>query len=119
MTQVIRLDNFSENYKHDNIKDLYIGYYVKEQMESLGADLIVYYYYTGGYEGSGEMICLKAGQWYHFDISHNSCHGPLDDVYFDGKCAYNSLVEMLEVFSEEAKSTMYMLISAAEATLAN
>jgi len=45
------------------------------------ADLILYYYVTGYYEGSGALLCRMNKEWFIHSLSHCSCYGPLAELY--------------------------------------
>jgi len=59
---------------------------------------------------------MVLGKWYHFELSHCSCNGPLDDFNIHTAKGFDSLSDLLNVFSEEYRSTIYMLVSTYEAT---
>jgi hypothetical protein len=55
-----------------------VGY--EDELEAIKADVIIYDYHTEPYEGHGNMLIFKNGLWFHQNLGHCSCFGPLDDV---------------------------------------
>lgn len=49
-------------------------------LENIAADEIWYWYSTAWYEGSGHLIARVGDRYFHHDMSHCSCFGPLDHV---------------------------------------
>lgn len=43
-------------------------------------DWLIYSYAQGSYDGSGDCIWKKDGKFYHHDLGHCSCYGPLEDI---------------------------------------
>jgi len=54
--------------------------YELENIYKLNSDKVWYYYHTGWYDGSGQMIILKAGKYALYDMGHCSCYGPTDSL---------------------------------------
>lgn len=51
-----------------------------------------YYYYTGSYEGNGEMISRdRNGKYYIRYLGHCSCYGPTDSLSFKDGISFNKL----------------------------
>jgi hypothetical protein len=57
-------------------------------------DEIWYYYVSGDYEGSGQLLMRKGNLYDLHDMSHCSCYGPIDDVDFKGM-SYDDLIKSL------------------------
>ena len=57
-------------------------------------DWIAYTYESGSYDGSGHAILKDGDKYYHHDLGHCSCYGPME--YFDEKADkhYGSLAEL-------------------------
>jgi hypothetical protein len=49
-------------------------------LEEVKAEACFYWYSTGSYEGSGEMIILRDNEWHLLSISHCSCYGPTEKI---------------------------------------
>lgn len=62
------------------------------------ADLIVYDYYDGGYDGQGYMIVKIGDNYYENDLSHCSCFGPIDGLAEDSP---GVLININEFLNEE------------------
>jgi hypothetical protein len=111
MTKFIRIQDSLESYSCSDSAPL--SKWDRETIIKAGVDIAIYSYFEGSYEGSGTLICQKDNKWYYHSMSHCSCNGPVDDLYLtDGK---DTLVELLENFSEELRSTVYVLVSSYEA----
>lgn len=75
--------------------------YEIKQIEDRGVDLAAYEYYSGSYEGGGNLIYRLKEQWQHTDLSHCSCNGPLDGFYPDGIKGFDTLESLKASMSEE------------------
>jgi len=65
-----------------------------KDLEELGIDEVWYWYVSGSYEGSGQMIIRKEDKYYLHNMSHCSCYGPLDEIDMSDARAFSSLNEM-------------------------
>ena len=84
---------------------------VLEVLERNEADAGFYWYGTGSYEGSGELIILKNNKWYLNSLSHCSCYGPLDHLNDNEiKEGFNSLHELTEYCTDEYNTRIISLI---------
>jgi hypothetical protein len=53
--------------------------YDNEGLETKGITEAWYWYATGSYEGSGQLIGRDSGgSWVHMDLGHCSCYGPTE-----------------------------------------
>ena len=70
-----------------------------------------FYWYGGGiYEGSGELIFLREGEWHLCSISHCSCYRPDERIRdYTGK-GYASFDELLAACTNEYKKQVNPLI---------
>ena len=59
-------DELSEEYDLDKIK--------------FSADVFIYNYEDGGYDGSGFAVWRDEEKWMYHSFSHCSCYGPLDSI---------------------------------------
>jgi hypothetical protein len=48
--------------------------------KDLDADIVVYYYVYGSYEGSGFAAFVYKDKYGYTDLGHCSCYGPVDDL---------------------------------------
>lgn len=51
-----------------------------KDINGLGADLFVYSYEYGSYDGSGFAVWKKGKDWFYSGLGHCSCDGPLQDI---------------------------------------
>jgi hypothetical protein len=51
-----------------------------EDVKKLDADIFVYAYETGSYEGSGFAIWKKDDKYYYHELGHCSCYGPTENL---------------------------------------
>lgn len=54
--------------------------YELEEISSINPEVAFYWYTTGCYEGSGQLLFLKDGEWHLHDCGHCSCYGPTDEI---------------------------------------
>ncbi len=82
--------------------ELFTNKWDMEKVEKCTPDAIFYWYVSGSYEGSGQLIATKENKWYCKGLSHCSCYGPIDD-FADNilDYTYNSLDELLVKGSED------------------
>ena len=57
-------------------------YYTKK-LEEAGVDVAAYWYRSGSYEGSGEIVFRTKDGWRHHSMGHCSCYGPMDSFMSD------------------------------------
>lgn len=55
--------------------------YDLDQVEGLGADIFIYNYHPGSWDGSGFASYRVKGKWGYLYLDHCSCNGPLDGLY--------------------------------------
>ena len=56
------------------------------ELENLdGIEEAWYFYKSGSYEGSGQMLARVGDLWDIHDMGHCSCYGPLEKFSFNGK----------------------------------
>ncbi len=65
----------------------YINDYTQQEIDYdldklAGADIVVYWYGAGSYEGSGQLVARKDGLWFYESLSHCSCYGPPENFKF-------------------------------------
>jgi len=88
--KVINVEQKPENYGYCDIAAL--SDYEIERAEESGADLLIYWYASGSYEGSGEALLRKDGLWIYENLGHCSCYGPFDTTpSFDGAQTLDAL----------------------------
>lgn len=73
-------------------------------------DCAVYGYANRGFEGSGNLIYRKDGKYFHHDLSHCSCFGPIEKLYHDDLLGHLSLKKLQEKCSEELTRDISPLI---------
>lgn len=59
---------------------------------------IVYEYKSESYEGGGHAILYDEEKYYHHDMGHCSCYGPME--HFEPNAPYGSLKKLRESFSK-------------------
>lgn len=69
--QMTHIPPFYEEYQSEPLSEDDLKYF-----ESVGLEMIWYWYMITDYEGAGELIGLKEGKYYHKSIGHCSCYGP-------------------------------------------
>jgi hypothetical protein len=78
-------------------------------------EAIFYWYVTGSYEGSGELIAVKNGKWYMKCLSHCSCYGPMENFASDiSDYNKNSLDELLASGTDDWKKGYAPLVELAK-----
>ena len=111
MTKFIRIQQPLNSYSYGTSAAL--NRWDRETIINAGVDVAIYSYFEGSYEGSGTLIYQKDNKWFYHDMSHCSCNGPVESLKLtDGK---DTLVELLENFSEELRSSVYAIVSSYEA----
>ena len=78
------------------------------KLEELGIEEARYWYAQGDYEGSGQLLMLKGGKWYHHDMGHCSCYGPTERIEL--KTGYATLEELLATCTEELRGYLQPLV---------
>lgn len=81
-----------------------------KQLTGLNVEKCVYWYVSGSYEGSGNALLYRDGAWYHKDLGHNSCYGPLDDIDF--RQPIQSFTAWLEQATPEFRAEVQPLVDA-------
>lgn len=75
-----------------------------QNIKASNADVAIYTYGTGSYEGDGDLLLMKDGFWMFKSLSHCSCYGPVEEpinLKKDFDRAYTSLDELSESVSKE------------------
>lgn len=83
-----------------------------EYLQKLGIEEAWYWYATGSYEGSGQVLMRKGDEFDVHDMGHCSCYGPLEHASFTG--AYSSLKEIQQKCSPEAYKEIAPLVDMAK-----
>ena len=92
------------SYEDESLSDFYI-----DMLKEMGFEEIRYFYGTGSYCGTGELIALKDGLWYQHDMGHCSCYGPVDsDITFTK--GFPTLDALLENCSDDLRQDVKILI---------
>ncbi len=84
-----------------------------ERIEKLGVTEIWYWYATGYYCGTGNLLMRKGNLFDHHGMGHCSCYGPTGKVSFSGK----SFKELKESCSNELMDEVKELFEMAEASV--
>jgi hypothetical protein len=87
-----------------------------ERIEKLGVVEIWYWYATGYYCGTGDLLMRKGKLFDHHSMSHCSCYGPTEEVDFHGKpfktlkesCSNELMNEVKELFKMAEPSAKKM-----------
>lgn len=64
------------------------------------ADIFIYYYKQGSYDGDGVAVWRYEGKWSYQGLSHCSCYGPLEDIRTADNAKF-TLKEIRKVLSAE------------------
>ncbi len=87
--------------------------YDLEELYKTNAQAAFYWYVTGSYEGSGQLLILKDGSWYIHDCGHCSCYGPTEHLELSNPIA-DSLAGMREKFTDDSWKEVEPLVLLAE-----
>jgi len=74
--ELLRLEKLPKGYEYYDSCD----FGAARELEEINCDLAAYWYGTGSYEGTGNIIFRVNESWYHSGCSHCSCYGPLDSL---------------------------------------
>lgn len=85
--------------------------YEIKKAEEAGVDVLVYYYASGSYEGSGVALLRKDGNWSYESLSHCSCYGPLDSI----SGPFEPLADLTARMSKELHGEVHPLLDAIKA----
>lgn len=93
---------FGHNYSPDELAQ----YQIDEIAAIPGAELFVYWYEQGSYEGSGNAILKCEGKYHLFSLSHCSCYGPTEDIDENAVATggYETLDQLLAACSAEYRA---------------
>lgn len=108
MAKLFRLDEVPEGF-HYNYGTTSEAYNLQQRVDELEVEAAFYWYISGSYEGTGEVIMLKDKAWYLCSLSHCSCYGPTEHVNLDG-AAYHNFEELLSACTNEYKKLVNPLI---------
>lgn len=101
-------DNWRE-YSYYDLDKLYDS--DEELLERDGFEEAWYWYATGSYEGTGELIGRGTdGRWTVFSLGHCSCYGPIEDR--GTSKWYDTIEEMTEGFTPERLNEIQPLLDA-------
>lgn len=78
-----------------------------------GVDEIWYWYAVGSYEGSGQMILRRRDRFWHHDLGHCSCYGPVDHINLRGEASWPSLEKLEQSMSPDMMVDVGILFEAA------
>lgn len=114
MTKFIRMQQSITPYTHGESEPL--SKWDRDTIINAGIDIAVYSYFSGSYEGSGTLLFQKNNKWFYHDMGHCSCYGPLDGLHnINDDTGVESLIDILDNFSEELRATVYVLVSSYDA----
>ena len=82
-----------------------------EALQKLDVDEAWYWYASGSYEGSGQILMRKGDKYDIHDMGHCSCYGPTENATFGG--TYPSLDEIQQKCSAEAYKEIAPLVEMA------
>ena len=68
------------NLKYPYCSESELDEYDLEGLYKANAQAAFYWYASGSYEGSGQLLVVKDGKWYLHDMGHCSCYGPIDHL---------------------------------------
>jgi len=81
-----------------------------DDLKKADIEVAAYWYATGSYEGSGDIIFRRTDGWRHHGMGHCSCYGPLDNFLSDKPVA--TLRELKQTMSEELREECEPLFTA-------
>jgi hypothetical protein len=106
-----------EFYCLNEIVGDYDGYKVEElgeselsELNNHRAEVAFYWYGSGSYEGSGELIFLREGKWHLCDLGHCSCYGPEERIRDYVGEGYSNFDDLLKACTNEYKKQVNPLI---------
>ncbi len=105
MTKMIQIKNTTEDRYCNEIAELY-----SSNLD--GCEVAIYDYRCGSYEGCGNALILKDGEWFLESLSHCSCYGPLNDFHPQSGKGYKTPSDIKA--SSEYEDEIKPLIEAAE-----
>lgn len=76
------------------------------------ADVFLYWYENGGYDGTGFALWRNDGKWAYQHLGHCSCYGPLEDIRTsdNAKFKLRNILTILEKENEPSYRDMSALI---------
>lgn len=90
--------------------------YEIRDLEGKGLVKVWYWYTTGSYEGSGQLLALdSAGKYHVHDMGHCSCNGPTDG--FSTSDPFDSLDDIARRCSPDLMKDLRVLIEAARSAV--
>lgn len=104
--KLIRIKEIPDGYKY--VESAALSEYDIETLVELGIEEARYWYASGSYEGSGQMVALKDGKWFHHDMSHCSCFGPVEQLSLHN--GFDSLESLLASCSMQLQKDVLPLI---------
>jgi hypothetical protein len=90
-------------YDYDDWTECELGEWDINDIKRIGVEEIWYWYQTGSYEGSGQLLMRIGNEYDLIDLGHCSCNGPTEDVTFNGSSfneLENSRTEGLKVYTD-------------------
>ena len=67
------------------------------------ADILIYSYENGGYDGSGVAVWRKDGKWAYQYLGHCSCNGPTEDIRTSDAAKF-TLQDLKEILTSKDNS---------------
>jgi len=102
--KIHRIESIPKGYEYNEATEL--ADYELEYLEKLDIDEIWYWYGTGSYEGSGQILMRKGDMYDLHDMGHCSCYGPTDNVEFKG-----STLDELKIRAQNIKIETELLFN--------
>lgn len=94
-------NKFPKNYTYRYGEISSLEDYEISKLKEMGISKIYYWYASGDYEGSGNLLCKKGKLWYLHDMSHCSCYGPLEHLDLSSNKGYSSLKKIKSKCTKE------------------
>jgi len=76
--KIFKIDKMPVENSYEEISEF--SQYDLEDVYKTNAEAGFYWYASGSYEGSGQLLILKDGKWYLHSCSHCSCYGPVEHL---------------------------------------
>ena len=83
--EIHNLNKFPDNYEYRYGEIAELHEYDFEDLKNLGIDEVWYWYASGDYEGSGQILMRQGILFDVGDMGHCSCFGPTENLSFKGK----------------------------------
>lgn len=88
------------------------GDYDLEDLKKIEADAVFYWYATGCFDGTGQILFRVDKKWYLHDCGHCSCYGPTEHIILTD--SFDTLEEVKNRCSDELWTEVKPLVEMAK-----